>query len=204
MLEIKPQLVENDQYDQILRLQKALGVPQGDYPNVNTGAQRDHRVELPIMHMAKVVQQLADAKNKVYDNSYSKRGLFSIFFNMERKWERVVSQVFNGNSLRDAMSETFLDTCVDLAAYATKLCGWICARRPDLYLRLLQATAKECRDAGIIPDEEFEPDTAAVQLGDGKGVCYGGESCVCLPGGGHNAKKAVPPRMPAARNSQSC
>lgn len=158
MLEIKPVQVENDQYNQILRHQKALGVPQDDYPNANTQSNSDHRVELPIMHMAKVIQMLADAKNKVYDNSYSKRGLFSIFFNMERKWERVVSQVFNGKSVRDSVGETFLDTCVDLAAYSVKLCGWICARRPDLYLRLLQSTAKECRDAGIIPDEEHEPD----------------------------------------------
>jgi hypothetical protein len=135
----------------IVVLQERLGVVgihACNYTKVHNDAENDHKVELPFMSMARVIDRLQEAKNKHYQNSYSKRGVLSIFFNMERKWDRMDKQIFS--DLSNAASETFLDTCIDLAAYAVKLCAWICARRPEMYRQLLQSVEEEGVAAGTL------------------------------------------------------
>ncbi len=119
------------------------------YKDINLQAHGDHRVEIPFNQMARIIDVLQTAKNKHYDNSYSKRGLFSIFFNVERKYERLVSMLFSNSELSASDSETLLDTVVDLGAYIVKMAGWICARRPDLFAKLLDSVQREAVSAGL-------------------------------------------------------
>lgn len=148
MLQISPQVITPELTEELNKSRAKLGMPpvNGDFTVLNREAQTDHRVEVSFMDMASLVNKLQNAKNVLYDNSYSKRGLFSIFFNMERKWQRMDNQLFKG--LGDAASEGFLDTCVDLAAYSMKLCAWICARSPKAYLKLTQMVQAEVESNG--------------------------------------------------------
>lgn len=154
MLEIKPTEATTQDSIEIRAAETLLGCPQYAYKELNKEALTDHRVELPFSIISGVVERLATAKNVNYDNSYSKRGILSIFFNLERKWERIDKQIFSGKSLVDLTTETFLDTCIDLAAYSMKMCAWICTRRPDLYLKLLRVTHQECLSVGTIKVDE--------------------------------------------------
>jgi len=129
--------------------------------HLNAEAKRDHRIEEDFMRVSKYVNLLQLAKNVYYDNSWSKRGLLSMFFNMERKWERIASQITSTaymEELREENGETFVDTCVDLAAYAMKLCAWVFVRRPDLYKRFLVSVTAELEKAKMMaPREVSEP-----------------------------------------------
>lgn len=170
MLEIKHQPVSPEEAGEIKRLEAVLDCPRYDYAQHNRTAQADHRVEIPMMVMAQVGNRLQLAKNVHYDNSYSKRGLFSIFFNMERKWERSVSQIFGGRTVGDTASESFVDTCIDLAVYSIKMCAWICARRPDLYQKLLGSVVRELQSVNMLPELTRSP--VAIPAGN-RGVAEG-------------------------------
>ena len=110
----------------------------------------DHRIELDFMMAASFVNTLQAAKNVHYDNSYSKRGLLSIFFNVERKWLRIDKQLFS-DTMDDAGSETFMDTLGDFAAYAMKMFAWYAVRNPVAYYKWLEMVRKECQAVGLMP-----------------------------------------------------
>jgi hypothetical protein len=165
MISIKPEIATKQQSDEIERLRvRMMQVYSSSaasivYDNVNKLAERDHRVEVDHYSVAVMIFVLRAAKNVHYDNSYSKRGLFSIFFNMERKWERLAAQLFNDHG--DAASETFVDTIVDLAAYAIGMVGWLCARQPAAYIKLLQAIDREAVAVGLLPTNSRASQTEA-------------------------------------------
>lgn len=147
-------------------------------PRMNFDANRDHRVEENFMRVAKYVNLLQLAKNVYYDNSWSKRGLLSMFFNMERKWERIAAQIANTASmddLGDHNGETFVDTCVDLAAYSMKLCAWVFVRRPDLYKRFLETLTSELEKAKMLAPQPLDILKAAAAVKS----CEHGPAEVC-------------------------
>lgn len=132
---------------------------------LQNASQPDHRVELDFMLAASIVNTLQTAKNAHYDNSYSKRGLLSIFFNMERKWERIDKGIFH--SIGDAGSETFMDTLGDMAAYSMKLFAWYAIRNPVAYSKWLNTVRKEAEAVNpFIPNPQVLPrDTPCLVVG---------------------------------------
>lgn len=173
MFEVKPQPATTDQIAMIQRLQQRLTAanafpPMTGFQQLNKDAVTDHRVELSFQAACDMVNVLQVAKNKHYDNSYSKRGIYSIFFNMERKWERLIGQLFGNTPVAgesqegdplEAASESFMDTCVDLAAYSMKLVAWMSVRRPDLYIKVLQYVEAESISVGILTTDAALPFT---------------------------------------------
>jgi hypothetical protein len=126
--------------------------------------QPDHRLELDFMVVASMMNTLQTAKNVHYDNSWSKRGMLSMFMNVERKYERLDTQIFS--ELGDAGSETFMDTLGDFAVYAVKMFAWYAARNPQAYLRWMLEVQKE-REAVFptsVPVEEEEEVPAPIRV----------------------------------------
>lgn len=113
----------------------------------------DHRLELDFMVVASMMNTLQTAKNVHYDNSWSKRGMISMFMNVERKYERLDTQIFS--EVGDAGSETFMDTLGDFAVYAVKMFAWYAARNPQAYLRWMLSVQKE--HEAVFPTHTPEP-----------------------------------------------
>lgn len=148
MLELRYVKATKDDVNDIKSLSEALGCPYDDYQTWHDLAEADHKPEVPMLVIAHIGDRLQKAKNVHYKNSWSKRGIFSCFFNMERKWERFVESVFGGTTVMDTASEAFMDTILDLAVYSMKLVGWVAARRPDLYRKMLRSVALEVQSVG--------------------------------------------------------
>ena len=87
-----------------------------------------------IMLMLPAILELQNQKSLIYGRSYCKHGDTSIFFNVERKWDRVenifskalqtgVSKLYSKDSATP--TETFVDTVVDLANYSILWASYI-------------------------------------------------------------------------------
>ena len=109
---------------------------------------QDHQLELDFVFVAVLMDVLQRAKNVSYHNSYSKRGLLSAFFNIERKFERFDAQLFGGT--QDAHSEGFIDTLGDLAIYCVKTFAWYALREPELFRKWLEAVLNESTSSGMV------------------------------------------------------
>ena len=89
--------------------------------------------------------ELQAQKAEVYGRSYCRHGDLSIFFNVERKWDRISNimekAMKNGTgTLHDegTPTETFVDTVVDLASYGLLWIGYIMESHPEAYQKFLE------------------------------------------------------------------
>lgn len=146
---------------------------EGVYAITQNNNNPDHRIELDYMLVSSFLNTLQEAKNVHYNNSWSKRGLLSMFMNVERKWERVDHQLFN--DIGDAGSEAFIDTLGDLAVYATKMFAWYAARSPVAYARWLESVRKEAEAVGQItqPQPKSAEDEPCILRCGCKDYCKG-------------------------------
>lgn len=101
-----------------------------------------------IMLMLPVILELQNQKSLIYGRSYCKHGDTSIFFNVERKWDRVenifskalqtgVSKLYSKDSATP--TETFVDTVVDLANYSILWASYIRTEHPEEWEKFLES-----------------------------------------------------------------
>lgn len=92
--------------------------------------------------------KLQNEKGRVYGRSYAKHGDLSIFFNLERKWDRIqnimeramkdgVNSLFSESS--STPTETFLDTIVDLGMYSLMWAGYIRETHPEEFEKFVSS-----------------------------------------------------------------
>lgn len=101
-----------------------------------------------LLEMLPKLLKLQNDKGNLYGRSYAKHGDLSIFFNLERKWDRIANimdkAMKNGvDSLHTEASETptetFMDTVVDLGLYALMWAGYIRETRPEAFKRFVHS-----------------------------------------------------------------
>lgn len=101
-----------------------------------------------LMEMFPKFLALQNAKGRLYGRSYAKHGDLSIFFNLERKWDRIYNIMTNVmknglDSLHSESSstptETFMDTIVDLGMYSLMWAGYIRENYPEEYEKFVQS-----------------------------------------------------------------
>ena len=93
------------------------------------------------------ILELQLQKSSVYGRSYCRHGELSIFFNTERKWDRllnIMEKAMKNNSISDLHSEgtateTFFDTLVDLASYSLLWIGYIVEQDPSTLEKFIKA-----------------------------------------------------------------
>lgn len=101
-----------------------------------------------IMLMLPAILELQNQKSLIYGRSYCKHGDTSIFFNVERKWDRVenifskalqtgVSKLYSKDSATP--TETFVDTVVDLANYSILWASYIRTEHPEEWEKFLES-----------------------------------------------------------------
>lgn len=101
-----------------------------------------------IMLMLPAILELQNQKSLIYGRSYCKHGDTSIFFNVERKWDRVenifskalqtgVSKLYSKDSATP--TETFVDTVVDLANYSILWASYIRTEYPEEWEKFLES-----------------------------------------------------------------
>lgn len=92
-----------------------------------------------------LIVQLQKQKSERYGRSYCKHGELSIFFNLERKWDRLSNMMDSilqsGGDIHSSGTpdETFTDTVIDLASYALLWAGYIAETRPDAMDEFIKA-----------------------------------------------------------------
>ena len=100
------------------------------------------------MLMLPAILELQNQKSLIYGRSYCKHGDTSIFFNVERKWDRVenifskalqtgVSKLYSKDSATP--TETFVDTVVDLANYSILWASYIRTEYPEEWEKFLES-----------------------------------------------------------------
>ena len=95
-----------------------------------------------IIEILPVILELQLQKSSVYGRSYCRHGDLSIFFNTERKWDRIVNimeKAIATGKVQNLYSdesgtptETFFDTVVDLASYSLLWLGYIAEHNPQI------------------------------------------------------------------------
>lgn len=96
---------------------------------------------IAVMRLMPKLLQLQNDKGKVYGRSYAKHGDVSIFFNVERKFDRIstimdraikegVDTLYGDQSATP--TETFMDTVVDLGMYGLMWAGYIASEHPEI------------------------------------------------------------------------
>lgn len=103
---------------------------------------------LNIIEILPSLLQLQNSKSLMYGRSYCKHGHLSVFFNLERKWdriqnimERVMKEGEDSLFEKDKSStatETFMDTVIDLGLYSLMWAGYIKERHPEVYQKFLE------------------------------------------------------------------
>ena len=98
-----------------------------------------------MLRLLPAILELQAQKAEVYGRSYCRHGDLSIFFNVERKWDRISNimekAMKNGTgTLHDegTPTETFVDTVVDLASYGLLWVGYIMESHPEAYQKFLE------------------------------------------------------------------
>lgn len=92
--------------------------------------------------------KLQNEKGRVYGRSYAKHGDLSIFFNLERKWDRIynimervmkegMESLYSESS--STPTETFLDTVVDLGMYSLMWAGFIKETHPEMFEQFMHS-----------------------------------------------------------------
>lgn len=92
--------------------------------------------------------KLQNEKGRVYGRSYAKHGDLSIFFNLERKWDRIynimervmkegMESLYSESS--STPTETFLDTVVDLGMYSLMWAGYIKETHPEMFEKFMRS-----------------------------------------------------------------
>lgn len=92
--------------------------------------------------------KLQNQKSLIYGRSYCKHSHFSIFLNVERKWDRIANIM--DKAMNDGMdslfgdkastpTETFVDTVVDLASYGCLWAAYIMEKHPEDYHKFLES-----------------------------------------------------------------
>lgn len=102
-----------------------------------------------IMKILPYILKLQQQKSAVYGRSYCRHGELSIFFNTERKWDRILNIIEkrmeegNTKSLHTKDSgtptETFFDTIIDLASYSLLWVGYIVENNPEILDQFISA-----------------------------------------------------------------
>ena len=101
-----------------------------------------------LMEMFPKFLKLQNEKGRLYGRSYAKHGDLSIFFNLERKWDRIyniMSKVMKEgmDSLHSESSstptETFMDTIVDLGLYSLMWAGHIRSEHPEEFEKFIKS-----------------------------------------------------------------
>ena len=101
-----------------------------------------------IMLMLPAILELQNQKSLIYGRSYCKHGDTSIFFNVERKWDR--GEIIFSEALQTGVSklyskdsatptETFVDTVVDLANYSILWASYIRTEHPEEWEKFLES-----------------------------------------------------------------
>ena len=100
-----------------------------------------------IIKILPAILELQAQKSSVYGRSYCRHGQISIFFNAERKWDRIshmIDEVIRGGklsnmeNLQGTPTETFFDTVVDLASYSLLWVGYIMENCPVVWENFLK------------------------------------------------------------------
>lgn len=101
-----------------------------------------------LMEIFPKLLKLQNEKGRVYGRSYAKHGDLSIFFNLERKWDRIqniMERVMKEgvDSLHSESSstptETFLDTVIDLGMYSLMWAGYIRETHPEEFEKFMRS-----------------------------------------------------------------
>ena len=114
---------------------------QGVTQNIESTLSQDQK---NLKKVIPLILKLQDQKSKLYGRSYCRHGELSIFFNLERKWDRLA------NMMEGAMKsgvvhtsgtpdEPFIDTVVDLASYALLWAGYIAETHPEVLDAFIKA-----------------------------------------------------------------
>ena len=95
-----------------------------------------------VLRVLPVLLRLQSQKAQYYGRSYCRHGQYSIFFNMERKWDRISNMVEASlqpgakkellNPQNGTATENFLDTIMDLASYGLLWAGFLLENHPNL------------------------------------------------------------------------
>lgn len=113
--------------------------------------QDSHKLTTDSINMIEVfpdLLRLQNDKGQLYGRSYCRHGSLSVFFNLERKWDRISNIMTRAmrdgtDSLysveSDTATETFLDTVVDLSVYSMMWVGLIREEHPEMYHRFLES-----------------------------------------------------------------
>ena len=108
-----------------------------------------------LKHIIPYLFELQKQKGAMYGRSYCRHGDLSIFFNLERKWDRIsniVDNAINSNSgtLESNVTtpnETFLDTVIDLANYSLLWVGYIYEKHPEVFDEFIKSNAlDQCKE----------------------------------------------------------
>lgn len=103
-------------------------------------------------HVIPYLVELQKQKGAMYGRSYCKHGDLSIFFNLERKWDRISNMVdkaiASGNlNLLDSevttATESFADTVIDLANYSLLWVGYIYEKHPEVFDAFIKSNKLE-------------------------------------------------------------
>lgn len=115
-----------------------------DYLSKQTTLCKDNQNLLEILPQ---LLKLQNDKGNIYGRSYAKHGELSIFFNLERKWDRIANimervmkeglDTLHSES-SSTPTETFLDTVVDLGLYSLMWAGYIKENYPNEYEKFVE------------------------------------------------------------------
>lgn len=79
-----------------------------------------------IMHMA---NKLHEAKEKIYDKSFARRGIVGVWMNVARKYDAIDTL----GRMNGYFNTTMIDALMDVAVYALKMIVTIHKLRPDVF-----------------------------------------------------------------------
>ena len=93
------------------------------------------------VNLMKLIPTMLDLQNQkalAYGRSYAKHGEFSIFFNLDRKYDRIENYMkskMNSKSIDKFAipSETITDTILDMGVYSLMWAGYNFEKNPELF-----------------------------------------------------------------------
>ena len=99
-----------------------------------------------VLNILPAILELQAQKASVYGRSYCRHGDLSIFFNTERKWDRILNimekAIAKGevNKLygEGTPTESFFDTVVDLASYSLLWVGYIYENHREVFDKFIE------------------------------------------------------------------
>lgn len=129
-------------FENLIEEFKDLTIPAEIPTNENFNNSAESIDSQNISKIFHLILQLQKQKSSAYGRSYCRHGDLSIFFNVERKWDRISNimekaiKSGNVNSLYskefDTPTENFFDTIIDLASYSLLWAGYITETHPEV------------------------------------------------------------------------